>query len=108
MEGCSLHLYEKREEYTRTLMVQLEPYLLADSVESYRTDSIDGDSVEAIFDPQELEEGLAYRQSIAPDLFALLQGWALGFCPLKSIEESLSDLIDARGHRVERTSALVT
>src|SRR5262245_22953813 len=89
-------------------MVQLAPYLVADSVESYRTDDIDGDSVEAIFDPEELEDGLAYRQSIAPDLSGLLQGWALGFCPLNSIERSLSDLIDARGHSVDRTAAAVT
>src|SRR5262249_29034775 len=107
-EGFSVHLCEKRDEYTRRRMVQLAPYLVADSVESYRTDAIDGDSVEAIFDPPELEEGLAYRQSIAPDLFALLQGWALGFCPLNSIERSLSELIDARGHGVERTAAVVT
>jgi 2-polyprenyl-6-methoxyphenol hydroxylase-like FAD-dependent oxidoreductase len=107
-QRCSVHLCEKRHEYTRTRMVQLAPYLVADSVESYRTDSIDGDSVEAIFDPAELEEGLAYRQSLAPDLSALLKGWALGFCPLNSIERSLSDLIDARGHSVERTAAVVT
>src|SRR5215469_10988419 len=107
-EDRSVHLSEKRQEYTRTRMVQLAPYLVADSVESYRTDSIDGDSVEAIFDPPELEEGLAYRRSIAPDLSALLQGWALGFCPLNSIERSFSDLIDARGRAVERTAAVVT
>jgi 2-polyprenyl-6-methoxyphenol hydroxylase-like FAD-dependent oxidoreductase len=106
-EDCSVHLSEKRAEYTRTRMVQLAPYLVADSVESYRTDDIDGDSVEAIFDPPELEEGLAYRQSIAPDLAALLQGWAQGFCPLNSIERSLSELIDSRGG-VERTAAAVT
>src|SRR5215211_8040494 len=46
MEGFSVRLNEKRREYTRTRMVQLAPYLVADSVESYRTDSIDGDSVE--------------------------------------------------------------
>ena len=108
MDDCSVHLWEKRHEYTRTRMVQLAPYLVADSVESYRTDSIDGDSVEAIFDPSELEEGLAYRQSIAPDLAVLLQGWALGFIPLNSIERSLSDLIDDRGHSVDRTAAVVT
>ena len=107
-ERYSVHLCEKRQEYTRTRMVQLAPYLVADSVESYQTDSIDGDSVEAIFDPPELEDGLAYRQSIAPDLSVLLQGWALGFCPLNSIERSLSELIDARGHGVERTAAVVT
>ena len=92
-----MRLYEKRREYTRTRMVQLAPYLVADSVESYRTDAIDGDSVEAIFDPPELDEGLAFRQSIPSDLMTLLHNWALGFCPLNSIERSISDLIDARG-----------
>src|SRR5438094_104806 len=76
---------------------------------SYRTDHIDGENVEAVFDPPELDEGLAFRQSIAPDLMALLHEWALGFCPLNSIERSLSDLIDARGsNAVERTAAVVT
>jgi len=108
-EGLSVRLYEKRREYTRTRMVQLAPYLVADSVESYRADSIDGDSVEAIFDPQELDQGLAFRQSIPSDLSALLKNWALGFCPLNSIERSISDLIDTRGlNGVERTAAVVT
>ena len=109
MEGFSVRLYEKRHEYTRTRMVQLAPYLVADSVESYRTDSIDGDSVEAIFDPPELDQGLAFRQSIPSDLMALLNNWTLGFCPLNAIERSISDLIDARDSRVvERTAAVVT
>ena len=71
MEGLSVRLYEKRREYTRTRMVQLAPYLVADSVESYRSDSIDGDSVEAVFDPAELEQGLAFRRAIPADLAAL-------------------------------------
>jgi hypothetical protein len=52
--------------------------------------------VDAIFDPAELEEGLAFRQSNAPDLFALLHQWTLGFCPLNAIERSLGHLIDSR------------
>ena len=56
-EGFSVRLYEKRREYTRTRMVQLASYLVADSVESYCTDYIDGESVTAIFDPPELAEG---------------------------------------------------
>jgi 2-polyprenyl-6-methoxyphenol hydroxylase-like FAD-dependent oxidoreductase len=109
MEGFSVRLYEKRREYTRTRMVQLAPYLVADSVESYRADSIDGDSVEAIFDPPELDQGLAFRQSIPSDLSALLKNWVLGFRPLNSIERSISDLIDARGlNGVQRTTAVVT
>jgi hypothetical protein len=90
-------------------MVQLAPYLVADSVESYETDPIDGDSVGAIFDPPELDEGLAFRQSIPSDLMALLRDWEQGFCSLNSIERSISDLIDARGsNSVERTAAMVT
>ena len=109
MEGFCVRLYEKRREYTRTRMVQLAPYLIADSVESYRTDSIDGDSVEAVFDPAELDQGLAFRQSIPTDLMTLLHGWTLGFCPLNAIERSLSDLIDARGSsQLQRTAAVVT
>ena len=82
LEESSVHLYEKRREYTRTRMVRLAPYLVADSLESYRTDHIDGENVEAVFEPPELDEGLAFRQSISPDLMALLHEWALGFCPL--------------------------
>jgi 2-polyprenyl-6-methoxyphenol hydroxylase-like FAD-dependent oxidoreductase len=109
MEGFSVRLYEKRHAYTRTRMVQLAPYLVADSVESYRTDYIDGDSVEAVFDPAELDEGLAFRQSIPGDLMALLRGWTLGFCPLNSIERAVSDLIDARvSNGVHRTAAVMT
>jgi 2-polyprenyl-6-methoxyphenol hydroxylase-like FAD-dependent oxidoreductase len=109
MEEFAVRLYEKRHEYTRTRMVQLAPYLVADSVESYRTDSIDGDSVEAVFDPAELEQGLTFRRSIPADLMALLHGWTTGFCPLNDIERSLSDLIDARGSSaLQRTTAVVT
>jgi len=109
MDGLSVHLYEKRREYTRTRMVRLAPYLVADSVESYSRDHIDGETVEAVFDPPELEEGLAFRQSIPSDLMSLLQEWSQGFCPLNAIERALSDLIDARGpDGVTRTAAVVT
>jgi hypothetical protein len=90
-------------------MVQLASYLVADSVESYCTDSIDHESVHAVFEPQEISDGLAFRQSIPPDLMTLLRGWAQGFCPLNEIERSLSDLIDARqSHPVHRTTAAIT
>ncbi len=105
----SVRLYEKRREYTRTRMVQLAPYLVADSIASYCTDYIDGESVEAIFEPSELAEGLAFRQSIPADLMELLRGWTAGFCPLNAIERSLSDLIDARhAHPVTRTAGAIT
>jgi 2-polyprenyl-6-methoxyphenol hydroxylase-like FAD-dependent oxidoreductase len=105
----SVSLYEKRSDYSRTRMVQLAPYLVADSVESYCTDYIDEESIEAIFEPSELAEGLAFRQSIPPDLMGLLKGWTRGFCPLNHIERSLSDLIDARkSHPVKRVKAAIT
>ena len=108
MAGYSVHLYEKRREYTRKRMVKLAPYLVADSVASYCTDYIDEESVAAIFDPGEIAAGLAFRQSISPDLMSLLREWALGFCPLNTIEHSLSELIDSRQTQpVQRTTAVV-
>ena len=77
-EQFSVRLYEKRRDYSRTRMVQLAPYLVADSIASYCADHIDGESVEAIFDPSELAEGLAFRQSIPPDLMGLLRRWTAG------------------------------
>ena len=109
MEGFSVHLYEKRRQYTRTRMVQLRDYLVADSVASYCTDNIDGESVEALFDDAELHEGLAFRQSIPPDLMALLRTWVRGFVPLNAIERSLSELIETRRSRpVRRMAGVVT
>ena len=109
MEGLSVQLYEKRNEYTRTRMVQLAHYLVADSVDAYRTDHIDGDNIDAVFDPAELLDGLAFRQSIPADLMELLRSWTVGFCPLNSIERGLSDLIDERATSVvERKGAIAT
>ncbi len=108
-ERFAVHLYEKRRDYTRTRMVQLASYLVADSVASYCTDYIDEESIGAVFDPQEIDEGLAFRRSIPSDLMALLRGWTQGFCPLNEIEHSLSDLIDSRQSRpVERTTAVIS
>ena len=109
MEHLSVRLFEKRREYTRTRMVRLASYLAADSVESYRADHVDAENIEAVFDPRELDEAIAYRRSIPSDLMVLLREWALGFCPLNQIEQSLSDLIDARtSNPVYRSSAVVT
>src|SRR4051812_25199089 len=109
VDGVSVRLYEKRHDYTRTRMVRLAPYLVADSVEGYRADQSDGDNVEAIFEPSELASHLAFRQSIAPDLMELLRRWTRGFIPLNAIESSISDLIDSRDAcPVERTAAALT
>jgi hypothetical protein len=109
MHGYSVRLYEKRREYTRTRMVKLAHYLVADSVESYRADHIDAENVEAVFDPPELEEGLAFRQAIPDDLMSLLREWATGFCPLSTIEQSLSHLIDTRtSSPVQRTLGVMS
>src|SRR5262245_44987418 len=71
IDGQEIRLYEQRDDYTRTRMVSLARYLVADSIESYKEDSIDGQDVEAIFDPAEIEQGLAFRRAIAPDLRAM-------------------------------------
>jgi 2-polyprenyl-6-methoxyphenol hydroxylase-like FAD-dependent oxidoreductase len=96
IDGQTVRLYERREEYTRTRMVSLAEFLIADSIESYKVDAIDGQSVEAIFDPIELETRLAYRRTIAPDLRALLEEWTRGFVPLNTVERALSALIEDR------------
>jgi 2-polyprenyl-6-methoxyphenol hydroxylase-like FAD-dependent oxidoreductase len=109
MDTFLIRLYEKRRDYTRTRMVKLDSYLVADSVENYCIDYIDAENVEAVFDRTELDEGLRFRRSIPSDLKALLRNWTPGFCPLNAIERSLSDLIDVRAsNSVERIDAAVT
>jgi 2-polyprenyl-6-methoxyphenol hydroxylase-like FAD-dependent oxidoreductase len=104
-----VRLYERRDAYTRGRWVALAPYLVADSIEAYKADEIDGQDVEAIFDPLELETRLAYRRTVAPDLRALLDEWTRGFVQLKTIEQDLSDLIDRRASaNVERVATLLT
>ena len=106
---CSVHLYEKRRDYTRTRMVQVAQYLVADSVEMYSTDAIDEEGIAAVFSPEDIDDGIAFRRAIPPDLMGLLRDWSLGFCPLNTIERALSDLIDSRQARpVERITSTIT
>lgn len=103
MEGFSVRLYEKRPKYTRTRMVKLSSFLTADSVESYCADHVDAENLAAVFDLDEIKETLAFRQAIPEDMMSLFHEWVKGFCPLNSIEQGLSDLIDKRGSKnVER------
>jgi 2-polyprenyl-6-methoxyphenol hydroxylase-like FAD-dependent oxidoreductase len=109
IDGQRVRLYERRPAYTRTRMVMLASYLVADSIETYQADVLDGPNVAAIFDPAELETRLAYRRTVAADLKALLQEWSLGFVALKTIEQSLADLIEGRATgTVERVDGEVT
>ena len=104
-----VRLYEKRPKYTRTRMVKLSSFLVADSVQSYCADYIDGENIAAVFDIAEIEEALAFRQSVPGDLMSLIHEWVQGFCPLNSIEEKLSNLIDNRGiNGVERIETNIT
>jgi 2-polyprenyl-6-methoxyphenol hydroxylase-like FAD-dependent oxidoreductase len=108
VDGQRIRLYERRSEYTRTRMVSLASFLVADSIEAYKSDAIDGQDVEAIFDPAELEFRLAYRRTVAPDLRALLEEWSRGFVALNTVEDTLSELIDSRATgTVERVSTKV-
>jgi hypothetical protein len=108
-EGFNIRLYEKRPTYSRTRMVKLSSYLVADSIAAYREDHLDGENVDAVFEPWELEESLAFRRSMSPELRKLLENWTHGFCRLNEIEASLSDLISAPGPSpVERVPAELT
>jgi 2-polyprenyl-6-methoxyphenol hydroxylase-like FAD-dependent oxidoreductase len=109
VDDVDVRLYEKRDTYTRGRMVELAPSLVADSIESYCTDRIDGDNVQAVFDPFELDDAIQFRTSIPSDLMALLHGWTQGFCPLNAIERSLSNLIDTRASEsVQRMATALT
>ena len=108
LDGVSVHLYEKRHEYTRSRMVQLAPRIAADTVARYREVAIDDVDYEAVFEVAELEAALAFRREIPSDLAGLIADWVVGFCPLNTIERALSDLIDERASgrasgNVERT-----
>lgn len=109
MKGFSVRLYEKRPTYTRTRMVKLSSFLAADSIESYCADDIDKENVDAVFDVPEIEEILAFKQSIPGDLMSLVREWTQGFCPLNAIEQALSNLIAERGSSaVERIATNLT
>ena len=75
----SVSLYEKRPKYTRTRMVKLSSFLIADSVKNYCSDYIDGETIKAVFDIAEIEEGLAFSQSLPEDLASLIREWVQGF-----------------------------
>ena len=96
IDGQRVRIYERRPEYTRTRMVTLAPYLVAESIETYQADVLDGPNVAALFDPQELETRLAYRRTVAPDLKALIQAWTVGFASINDIEATLQRLIEGR------------
>ena len=109
VEDLSIVLYERREQYTRTRMVRLEPYLVADSVEEYRAGQTDEDDLDAVFDPREIAQCIAYRHLITPDLMSLLQQWTIGFSALNEIENSLSNLIESRDFNpVERSNSRIS
>ena len=103
-----VRIYERRPEYTRSRMVTLAPYLVADSIETYQADVLDGPNVAALFSPDELETRLAYRRTVAPDLKALIQAWTVGFASINDIEMTLRRLIEDRGtgtvERIETTA----
>src|SRR5688572_3956015 len=107
VDGLGVRLYEKRAGYQRTRMVRLASSLAAGS--SGNTDRIDSENIEAVFEPHELEANLAFKQSVPPDLMSRLSEWTQGFCPLNTIERSLSGLIDERGSGVvERVATALT
>jgi 2-polyprenyl-6-methoxyphenol hydroxylase-like FAD-dependent oxidoreductase len=108
LAGQQVRIYERRPEYTRTRMVTLAPYLVADSIQTYQADILDGPNVAALFSPEELETRLAYRRTVAPDLKALIQAWTVGFASINDLETTLRGLIEERAtgtvERIETTA----
>ena len=107
VDGLSIRLYEKRSDYTRSRMVRLASHLSADAKPN--ADPIDSENSDAVFEPEEVESNLAFKKSIPADLMDSINAWTRGFCPLNTIERSLSSLIDSRGSRsVERICDALT
>jgi 2-polyprenyl-6-methoxyphenol hydroxylase-like FAD-dependent oxidoreductase len=108
LAGQQVRIYERRPEYTRTRMVTLAPYLVADSIQTDQADILDGPNVAALFSPEELETRLAYRRTVAPDLKALIQAWTVGFASINDLETTLRGLIEERAtgtvERIETTA----
>src|SRR5919112_1671233 len=91
VDGQQVRLYERRDAYTRTRWVSLASYLVSETIEAYKEDEIEGQDVEAIYEPEELETRLAYRRTVAPDLRALIDEWTRGFVQLNTVETAPSE-----------------
>ena len=96
VEDVDVRLYEKREVHACVGWCSSSRSSSRIRSRATALTHIDGDNVQAVFDPFELEEAIQFRRSIPSDLMTLLRGWTQGFCRLNEIERSLSDLIDAR------------
>ena len=103
IDGQAVRLYERRSASTRGRgWCRSPPISSRTRSRATRPTRSTGKSVEAIFDPTELETRLAYRRAVAPDLRGLLEAWMRGFVPLNTIERALSELIDDARHRYRR------
>ncbi len=94
-------LFEKRASYTRTRMVALSPYLLAQEVSSYDVDPFDADNVRAIYNPDSLADLFASKRWIPGDVKEFLRDLGTDYVPLNTIEEAFAEFVSA-GRPIER------
>jgi 2-polyprenyl-6-methoxyphenol hydroxylase-like FAD-dependent oxidoreductase len=92
-----ISLYEKRPSYTRTRMVHLSPFLLAQEMDDYRPDAFDGENMRAIFEPEDLDDLFAAKRATPPRVQQVLTDLCQGFAPLNVVESSLNDLLAESG-----------
>ena len=89
-------------------MVSLADYLVADSIESYKADTIDGRASRPFSTRPSSRPGWPTGEPSPTTCVACFTTWTRGFVPLNTIERSLSELIDARATgTVERVAGEV-
>lgn len=105
--GKNIVLHEKRPVYTRTRMVALSPYLLAQDLGPYDSDPFDGDNIRAIFNPDALSDLFASKRWIPRDVKEFLRSLGTDYVPLNTIESAFAEFVSA-GREIGRSSAAVT
>jgi len=100
-------LYEKRPAYTRTRMVALSPFMLAQDVNSYNIDPFDADNIRAIFNPDALTDLFASKRSLPRDVKDFIRDLGSDYVPLNTIENSFAEFV-AAGREIDRRAENIT
>lgn len=100
-------LFEKRPAYTRTRMVALSPFMLAQDVSSYDVDPFDADNIRAIFNPDALTDLFASKRWIPSDVKDFIRDLGSDYVPLNTIEKAFSEFV-AAGRQIERRQENIT
>ena len=100
-------LLEKRPAYSRERKVTLSHFLLAEQVGDYTAEDMDADDIRAIFRQDDLDDLLASKRLIPPQVESLMRDIGTSFVALNSIEEALSAIV-SQGRPIDRRGVDVT